>query len=38
MPGDPVPDDRRFLVARAGDVTVGSVYAVNGKAVGDPGL
>ena len=36
LPDDPVPDDRRLLIARAGDVTVGSVYAVNGKAVGDP--
>jgi len=36
MPGDPVPDDARALLARAGGVTIGSIYAVNGKVVGDP--
>jgi exodeoxyribonuclease-3 len=36
IPDDPVPHDRRLLVARAGDLTIGSVYAVNGKVVGDP--
>ncbi|HWC72155.1 MAG TPA: exodeoxyribonuclease III [Actinomycetota bacterium] len=36
LPGSPVPDDARLLVARAGDLTIASVYAVNGKEVGDP--
>jgi exodeoxyribonuclease III len=36
LPGSPVPDDARVLVARVGDVTVASIYAVNGKEVGDP--
>lgn len=36
MPGDPAPDDRRLLAARAGGITVVNLYAVNGKAVGDP--
>jgi exodeoxyribonuclease-3 len=36
MPGDPTPGDARLLAARAGDLTVASIYAVNGKEVGDP--
>ena len=36
MPGDPAPDDRRLLAARSGGITVVNLYAVNGKAVGDP--
>ena len=34
--GDPVPEQSRVLVARAGDIDVVCVYVVNGKAVGDP--
>lgn len=36
LPGSPVPDDARVLVARVDDLTVASIYAVNGKEVGDP--
>ena len=36
MPGDPTPGDARVLAARAGDLTIASIYAVNGKEVGDP--
>ncbi|MGZ8631553.1 MAG: exodeoxyribonuclease III [Actinomycetota bacterium] len=36
LPGSPVPDDARVLAARVGDVTVASIYAVNGKEVDDP--
>ena len=36
MPDDPTPGDARVLAARAGDLTVASIYAVNGKEVGDP--
>jgi exodeoxyribonuclease III len=36
LPGSPVPEDARVLTARAGDITVASIYAVNGKEVGDP--
>jgi exodeoxyribonuclease-3 len=36
VPGSPVPDEARVLAARVGDVTVASIYAVNGKEVGDP--
>jgi exodeoxyribonuclease-3 len=36
LPGSPVPDEARFLVADTGGLTVASVYAVNGKEVGDP--
>jgi exodeoxyribonuclease-3 len=36
LPGDPTPGDARVLAARAGDLTVASIYAVNGKEVGDP--
>src|SRR5512134_2651085 len=36
LPGSPVPDDARVLVARVDDLTVANIYAVNGKEVGDP--
>ena len=36
LPEDPVPDDARLLVVRVGDLTIASIYAVNGKEVGDP--
>jgi exodeoxyribonuclease III len=36
LPDGPVPSDARVLAARAGDVVVASIYAVNGKEVGDP--
>jgi exodeoxyribonuclease-3 len=36
FPGDPVPNEARLLAARTGDLTIACVYAVNGKAVGDP--
>lgn len=36
FPGDPTPGDARVLTARAGNLTIATVYAVNGKAVGDP--
>ncbi len=36
LPGSPVPDDARVLAARVNGVTVASIYAVNGKEVGDP--
>jgi len=36
MAGDPVPAEARLLAARAGDLTIASLYAVNGKEVGDP--
>jgi exodeoxyribonuclease-3 len=36
LPGSPSPESARVLVARAGEVTVASIYAVNGKEVGDP--
>jgi exodeoxyribonuclease-3 len=36
LPGSPVPDEARFLVADTGGLTVASIYAVNGKEVGDP--
>ncbi|MEZ0233838.1 MAG: exodeoxyribonuclease III [Actinomycetota bacterium] len=36
VPDSPVPDEARVLAARVGDVTVASIYAVNGKEVGDP--
>lgn len=36
MPDDPVPDEARLLAARTGGLAVASVYAVNGKSVGDP--
>ena len=36
LPGSPVPEDARVLVARVDGVTVASIYAVNGKEVGDP--
>jgi exodeoxyribonuclease-3 len=36
LPDGPVPGDARVLAARAGDVMVASIYAVNGKEVGDP--
>ena len=35
FPGDPVPDEARLLAVRTGDLMVASVYAVNGKSVGD---
>ena len=31
-----MPDDARLLVVRVGDLTIASIYAVNGKEVGDP--
>ena len=34
--GDPIPEQSRVVSAVAGDLTVMSVYVVNGKAVGDP--
>ena len=36
FPGDPVTDACRVIAARVGDLHVVSVYAVNGKVVGDP--
>ena len=36
LPDDPVPDDARLLVVRVRDLTIASIYAVNGKEVGDP--
>jgi exodeoxyribonuclease III len=36
MPGDPSADHARLLCVRTGDLTVATVYAVNGKTVGDP--
>lgn len=36
LPGSPTRDDARLIVARAGDLTIASVYAINGKEVGDP--
>ena len=34
--GDPTPDGARVVAVRIGDLSVASVYVVNGKAVGDP--
>jgi len=36
LPGSPPPESARVLVARTGDVMVASIYAINGKEVGDP--
>lgn len=36
FPRDPAPDSARVLSARVADLRVVSVYAVNGKRVGDP--
>jgi exodeoxyribonuclease-3 len=36
MPDDPIPGEARLLAARTDRIAVASVYAVNGKAVGDP--
>ncbi len=36
MPDDPVAEQSRLIAARTNGVRVVSVYAVNGKAVGDP--
>jgi exodeoxyribonuclease III len=36
FPNDPVPGESRVLAARTGGLAVASVYAVNGKSVGDP--
>lgn len=36
FPGDPTPEDARFIVARVGDVTVASVYVINGQVTGSP--
>jgi exodeoxyribonuclease III len=36
MPDDPVPDEARLLAVRTPNLTIASVYAVNGKSVGDP--
>jgi exodeoxyribonuclease-3 len=36
LPGSPAPDEARFLVADTGGLTVASIYAVNGKEIGDP--
>lgn len=36
MPGDPSADHARLLCVQVEDLTVATVYAVNGKSVGDP--
>lgn len=36
MPDDPVPDESRLLAVRTEELTVASVYAVNGKSIDDP--
>ena len=36
LPGDPTSGDARVLAAHVDGVTVASIYAVNGKEVGDP--
>ena len=36
FPGDPAPGESRMIAARVGDLTVVSVYVINGRAVGTP--